>query len=96
MTTAMPFQRRLYGVIRSDGAGRSMLHITATEPEPDSGSVYFIWQGIISDGLYADLPIVSDPTLDPTLRGQDGRMVGRLFSLGNGHAGKGRRVGSAL
>jgi|GEM_PF-2104460 len=72
MSDSLPTNRRIYGVLKEDASGRAILQLTALEPDSANAMAILLWRGEIADGLVADLPIVTDPSLDPTLRGPDG------------------------
>ena len=85
MSDSLPTNRRIYGVLKEDASGRAILQLTALEPDSANAMAILLWRGEIADGLVADLPIVTDPSLDPTLRGP-AQMDGRLFSWRKGTA----------
>lgn len=72
MSDCLPTNRRIYGVLKEDANGRAVLHLTALEPDATDALAVMLWRGEIAEGLVADLPIVTDPSIDPSLRGPGG------------------------
>ncbi len=70
--TALPTNRRIYGVIKPGSAGKMVIALTASEkPNMKDAVGALIWRGDLMAGDVS-LDIVTDPSKDPELAGPAG------------------------
>ncbi|MBH9537535.1 hypothetical protein [Novosphingopyxis sp. YJ-S2-01] len=73
MSEFLPTNRRIFGIIQEGAAGQTILRLTAREPSaPEDAMAVLLLRGQIPEGLEKDVPIFSDPSLNPDLRGLPG------------------------
>lgn len=71
--TALPTNRRIYGILKLGAAGQLVLELNASEkPDLKNAMGVLIWRGQIMQGGQVEVDIVSDPSLNPDLIGPVG------------------------
>lgn len=68
----VPSNRRIYAVLRSDGSGLMVLHLSYQPPNYSEPAAVLLWRGMLPTEAPADITLVSDPAADPALKGADG------------------------
>lgn len=68
----IPTNRRIYLIFEPGNAGRTALRLSFSPPPIGNAQAALIVRGMIMDGSVLDVDLVTDPTLDPDLRGLNG------------------------
>ena len=68
----VPTNRRIYGVLQSDGSGSMILRMSYMPPNYHDPAAVLLWRGMLPTDAPVDIKLVSDPKIDPDLKGTDG------------------------